>query len=172
MMRQLLMVVMAAAIFATSGCATRTPGMTGIMGDGGQDAAFAAATAVMAKHYSIALADPDTGVITSRPKSVNIGGERLLGGSPAREVATITLRRQKNQVMATVAVDVQREGAAADRRLGGAYSDSYSSVPHDTPAEHEAATTAEQNDMWRTVDRNKAAERKMLDELYRVLNPD
>lgn len=38
-----------------------------------------------------------------------------------------------------------------------------SDIPDDTPIDRDAATTTEQNTVWRTIRRDKAAERRILE---------
>ena len=90
---------LAAAILG--GCNLPTPGTTRTLGDVEYAAAFAAAREVMVQNgFSIAAADPDTGVIEARPTPVEARGERILGGSPARHLAKVSLQRKGGQVVA------------------------------------------------------------------------
>jgi len=132
--------------------------------------AFAAASEVIRKHYELKSADPDAGVVTARPKPVDPTTTRILGGtSPARQIASIRLQEQEGQVVAIAEVRVQRQGSAGFRQLDGG--ENYSTVPNQTPAQGTAATTPEQNEAWETQGRNRALERKMLNELYQALHP-
>ena len=157
-------------MFAAFGCASRPWGATMPMRDVDRDDAFSAAMVVMANYFSIESADPKTGIIKSRPKSVEQGPGILKDGRPTRQVATISLRREEGQTVTTVLVEVQQQGSREYLRLPSA--ERYSSIPHDTPAEGEAATTPEQNIAWRTIERDRKLEVKMLDELHRSLEID
>jgi hypothetical protein len=49
--------------------------------------------------------------------------------------------------------------------------ENYDTVPHETPAQREAATTAEQNESWETRSHDADVERKILQDLWRSLHP-
>ena len=140
------------------------------LGEVSYEAAFATAREVMAQYFSIESADPQTGVIRSRPKPIRARADRLLGGSPARQVATMRLRRDGRQVVAHLAVAVQRPGSAAHRQMR-MNADNYSSVPNQTPAQVEAATTPDQNESWRTDKYDRVMEQKILTQIHRSLHP-
>jgi len=132
--------------------------------------AFAAAKTVFARHFKVLRADPTSGEIRSRPKRVQAGSERLLGASPARKVAVMSLWREGKVVMANLAIAVQRQGEAVQHHRNVA-AETYSSVPNQTPAAVQAATTAEQNEDWQTQRYDHALEIQILDELHKRLNP-
>jgi len=125
----------------------------------------------MAQYYSVESANPDTGIITSRPKAAAEPHERLLGGSPARQLATMTVRREGKTVVARASVAVQRQGGAVLRQIRPG-ADNYDSVPNKTPAEREAATTVQQNESWRTHRYAHEVERKILQDLFVSLHPE
>ena len=154
-----------------AGCAQPTPGRTRALGEVRFEAAFASAREVMAQYFPIADADADAGVIRSRPQAVEAPPERLLGRSPARQVATLRLYRENGQVVAQASVAVQREGSAGHRQLSAA-GDSYDTVPNKTPADAEAATTAEQNQVWETERYDHALEARILADIYAGLHPE
>ena len=116
-----------------SGCNLRTPGTPRALGDVEYASAFATGREVMGQHCSIASADAETGVIQSRPRLVKVRGERLLGGSPARHVATLRIVRRGGEVVAYASVALQREGSSIHqtRPRNG---ENYDSVPNLTPA--------------------------------------
>ncbi len=162
--------IMAAGLLA--GCAAATPGRSRELGDVVYGNAFAAARDVVSQYYSIESADPDKGIIKSRPLGVDEKGERILGGnSPARQLATLTLRRKNGQIVAHASVAVQRQGSAMLRQMRTTSGEDYSSVPNQTPAEIEAATTPEQNESWITQRYAHDVENKILDDIYRALHP-
>ena len=161
-----LMVVLAAGL---AGCSQPMPGRSRSLGTVQWEAAFASAREVLAQYYSIAEADPTTGVIRTRPKPVEARGPRLLGDSPARQLATLRLGRKDGQVTAQLSIALQREGSAEHQQMNPAR-DSYDSVPNRTPAEIEAATTADQNEVWRTERYDHVLERQILDDVYRTLH--
>ena len=160
---------LAAAILG--GCNLPAPGTSRTLGDVEYAAAFAAAREVMIQDgFSIAAADPDTGAIEARPLLVEARGERILGGSPARHLAKMSLQRKGGQVVARASVALQREGSAVQIARAPAV-ENYDSVPNRTPAQDLAATTPEQNEDWATERYDHAVERRLLDELYQALHP-
>lgn len=165
-----VVIVCSGALLA--GCSMSTPGISRELGSVDYGSAFAAAREVFSQHYPVAEANADTGVIKARPVPVDERGERILGGkSPARQLATLSLRRKNGLVIAHASVAVQRQGSEPLRRMRVSREEDYSSVPHQTPAELEGATTPEQNETWTTQRYAHDRERMILDDLYRALHP-
>lgn len=160
----------AAGIFACAGCSTASPGSSQSLGTVAYPQAFAAANDTMSQYFSIASADAETGIIKARPKSVDAPRERLLGKSPARQVATMRIWPRGKEVLADVKVAVQRRGDSVYRSMS-APGENYEGVPNKPPSAREAATTIEQNESWRTEKYDHATERKILQDLYLSLNP-
>jgi len=153
-----------------AGCNQPMPGSSLPLGQVDYTSAFAAGKEVMSQYYSVESANPHTGVITSRPKAVDAERERILGGSPARELATLRLQEEGSQVVAYATVALQRQGSSVLRQPRPGL-ESYDTVPNQTPAEDEAATTIEQNESWRTHSYSHSTERKMLQDLRRAVSP-
>ncbi len=152
------------------GCAATEPGTTRPMGAVAYQVAFANGRQVMAQYFSVEHSNPETGVIRSRPMLVDEPqGERLLGSSPARKLATLRLRQEGGQVVAHASIAVQREGSASQRQFNPA-ANPYDGVPNKSPARIEAANTPEQVEAWQTVRYDHATEREMLDDLYDSLH--
>lgn len=121
---------------------------------------------VMAQYYTVAKVDADAGEVQSLPKRIEPG---IMGGS-TREIATVYLRKEGGEVVVYAHVQVQLSGS---RDLGTASSGSkgtYSSVPNQTPAEVEAATTAEQNQDWVNERENTSMAYKLLNDIYDALH--
>jgi len=145
------------------------------LGDTSYQQAYAAGREVLGQYFSIA---PDqsiagAGVIKSRPKDgLDAGRDRLLGSSPARQIATLQIVQEGPCVVAQVQVMQQRQGAAAQQRMG--YSQerhNYSGNPgNETPADLDAATTPQQNESWSNEKRRRDVEAQILDDLYRKLH--
>jgi hypothetical protein len=153
------------------GCSEPMPGTTRNIGQVQYAAAFATAQDVMMQHgFEIARADAQTGVIQSRPKAARAADERILGGSPARQRARISLRQEDAQVVAHASVVTQREGSEIYRVQRPGMTETYDSVPNSTPAQDTAATTTEQNEQWRTEGYDHRLERQLLEDLYRSLH--
>ncbi|GAG11983.1 unnamed protein product, partial [marine sediment metagenome] len=139
------------------------------LGDTSYQEAFATGRMVMGQYFSIASADVNTGIIKSRPKKVDAGKERLLGSSPARQIATMQISQKDGQVVAQVLVMQQRQGSAIRRQMG--YStkpENYTGNPGDeSPADIDAATTPKQNESWADEKARHGVESDILNDLYR-----
>jgi hypothetical protein len=66
-----------------------------------------------------------------------------------------------NDVNVYCKVVVQEQTTETHRMF--AQDSTLSDVPHDTAIDRDAATTTQQNTVWRTVQRDKAAERRILE---------
>jgi len=132
------------------------------LGDVSYAEAFRAGRAVFGKHFPIESADAGSGRIVGRPKSVEGGKDRLVAITPARQVATMRIRRKGDQVFADVRVDLQRQDVAAMRHMQPVTVDN--ELPNRTPAE-EAPLSADQDQAWQNTSRDEALERQMLSEL-------
>lgn len=170
MMRQGCWIVVLAAVAMATGCGQSISGRSRSMGAVDYSQAFAAAAEVMRQNYSIDSANAETGAIKAAPQPVKAGNERLVGGSAAREQATMLVRREGNEVVAYASVVRQRMAGPVLREMN-LRTDTYDTVPHSTPAEREAATTAEQNESWTNQGHAVEAERRLLDEVYQSLHP-
>jgi ribosomal protein L12E/L44/L45/RPP1/RPP2 len=158
-------VLVTASVLA--GCG-QTPGTTRNLGAVEYAPAFATARQVLSQYFSVESDDEATGVIQSRPKSEKEAWNRLAGGSPTRQVATMRLRKAGANVIAQLSIAVQARGGDIHGVMPRTRED-YSTVPNQTPAEGEAATTAEQNEAWRTDRYDHALERKILDDIARAI---
>lgn len=163
-------IVIAVLTGLLAGCNLPTPGRTRVLGNVPYASAFATARETMAQYFSIESADPDTGQIVSRPKPVKARAERLLGGSPARHVATMHIRRKDGVILAQLSVALQREGSTL-LRASGRPEENYDAVPNDTPADETAAVTPAQAEAWRTDSYDHALERRILNDVYMALHP-
>jgi hypothetical protein len=129
----------------------------------------------MAQYFSVdpARTSASTGMIRSRPKDViDAGNERLLGGSPARQIGILRIVQEGPSVMAQIQVMQQRQGSNARVQMG--YSEerhNYNMNPGtNTPASIDAATTPEQNETWTNEKRRTDIEQQILDDLYKRLH--
>jgi hypothetical protein len=149
---------------------TASKASTRNVGDASYQQAYVAAREVISQYFSI---DPDrsnaaSGMVQSRPKDVlDAGNERLLGGSPARQIAKLQIVQEGPLVTAYAQVMQQRQGASAQKRMG--YSQeryNYSGNPGDeSPADIDAATTPQQNESWFNEKRRRDVETQLLEDL-------
>lgn len=165
---------MPAALLALAGiaggCNVANPGSSRSLGQVEYPKAFAAANDVMSQYYSVASSDAATGVIKSRPKSVEAGPDRILGRSDARQVAKMRVWPRGEEILADVTVAVERRGDPILRQMPPPEED-YDGIPNKPPSRREAATTTEQNESWRIEKYDHAIEQKILRDLYRSLHP-
>ena len=129
--------------------------------------AFSAGRTVLSHYFHVASADADDGIIRSEPQFTDRSGG-LLGRSGNRRVAMLKITHVGGQLMAVASVAVQRKGVMINRERR-AYQDNYDSVPNQTPADMDAATTSEQNEMWETHSYDHALENQILDDLIEKL---
>lgn len=148
-------------------------GTTRSLGDVSARQAYATAREIFNQHYSIEAEDATTMLIKSRPKRVeNVGNERLLGGSPARQIAWMKIIPEGPRILAQAYVVQQRQGSAANKQMGYAIErENYTGAPgQETPAMVDAATSAEQNEVWIDEKARHDLEADILKQLYDQLH--
>ena len=170
-----LAAVVAAMIISgvLGGCVTpqEIPGRSRVLGEVKYEDAFAAAKGIISKHFAIASADPDSGEIKCEPKYLTTDrGERILGNSPARQLAVMRVQQSGKLVNVKLSIALQRQGEDVNRVMSPV-GDNYSGVPNQTPAQMAGATDPEQNSNWRTERYVHDMETRILDELYTALRP-
>ena len=159
--------VVALLLTGLAGCASKTPGTSRSLGDVDYDEAFAASRQVMAQYFPLAQIDEQKGLIISQPTP--LAQQRLVGGSQVRQVAQVRLHREPSTVVIQASVQVQRQSAAMFRQMRSAGADSASLM---TPAELEAATTADQNEVWTVLRQDQPLEARLLEQIFsRAHNP-
>ncbi len=138
------------------------------MGNVEFDDAFATAKAVISNYFKISYADESTGLIQCEPKRSDEAG--LSPKADMRQVATFRLTRGDNgMIRATASIAVQRQTQDLQTMVNP-MNEPYSSVPNQTPAQVEAATTPEQNQTWSTIRYATAVENRILSDLYQALH--
>jgi hypothetical protein len=130
--------------------------------------AFAASREVLSAHFPIAEQNPVTGVIKTQPRPVDAPGERLLGGSEARQVGTLRLRKEDGEVMAHLSIAMERKGGEAVRQRV-LDEENYSGRPR-TPARTGAAIEPSQDADWQVYGYDHRLESVILAEIYRTLH--
>ncbi len=163
-----------AGMFAAAGCQhadqineglAPRQGTTRYFGGKSREQVYAATRSVLNQYYRIKSENPNTGVICCYPKDVPATRDRLLGGSPARQIATAVVQVESGEVPVQVYVMQQRQGTEIIETMG--YSQeryNYSGAPGDTsPINEGAATTPKQNETWQY-------EKEMRDVETRILN--
>lgn len=96
-------------------------------------------------------------------------GQFLSSRNPQRRVVQIRMDERQGQVNIYCRVTVEEQVTEATRMFARQYRGV--DIPDDTPIDRDAATTTEQNTVWRTRRRDKAAERRILADVLDALNP-
>jgi len=124
-----------------------------------------AETVLVSLGYEIARRDTAGGVVVSEPMGIDRSGKRTVrADNPLRKVAEVRLAGGANQLKVHCKVLIQEQ--ATDSFSFQMSDRSGDDVPgHHTAIDRDAATTAEQNSVWRTVRRDKTAEREILDQI-------
>ncbi len=145
------------------------------LGDTSFPRAYAEGQEVLQQYYTVDpdKSNPGDGIIKSRPKDVlDAGRDRLLGDSPARQIATLQIIQEGPVVTALVQVMQQRQGSAPEKQMG------YSQERHNYtmnpgaqgPGDMEAATTTQQNENWLNEKRRRDLENQILEDLFKRLH--
>ena len=122
----------------------------------------AASIALEAEGFVIEKSDPEQGLVTTRPARVEpAAADAGWSGRPAqRSVAQVQVTRGEGGMSIFCKVEIQRQTTEAYRLFQQART--RTDLPDETAIDRDAATTAEQNTVWETVRRDKAAERRVL----------
>lgn len=158
---------------ASTGLSPLSYGVRRVEG-GSQSALFDAARAALVDlGYQIDQADAAAAVITTRPtlapRRLSNARARISSGGQPRCVVEVRVGARAGAVNVYCKVAIQQQVTAAHRMF--AYDRSGADDPGATPIDRDAATTAEQNTVWQTLRRDKAAERRILEAiLSRVQN--
>lgn len=125
----------------------------------------AAEAALVSLGYTVARRDTAGGILVTQPVAIEGAGERTVrADNPLRKVAEVRLTGSDASPKIQCKVIVQEQSTESYRLL--AFERGGDDLPgHQTAIDRDAATTAEQNTAWRTVRRDKAAEREILDRL-------
>lgn len=150
-------------LFGTAGGSTRT------FAYGNYSEAFGSARTIMSQRFTVLDADQDTGIIRCAPQPITAGNDRIIGASPSRQVASMRIQGRGGQIEAICIIEQQRQTDEVLRNQP-VVGDNYSGVPHQTPAQIDAATTSEQNDTWETVRTDTMLENQILNALRDALN--
>ena len=179
MNRLLLLCLLPVPIALSSGCQApaptprafshvRLPGVS-------RATAFDAMQAAMRERYQLATVDADAGVIRSTPTETRESNDQgrvgdFLGAKRRmRRVATsqVTGTDTSAEVWCKIVIQQQDTQAArlfdSDMRLNDA--------PTATAADRDAATTREQNEIWRTTSRDRRGERELLRAVEEIVAP-
>ncbi len=126
----------------------------------------AAEAALIDLGYQIERRDPAEGVITTQPVEAQAGLDstrpvRLSSRGKTRRTVEIRIQNDGDATKVYCKVLIQEQTTQAHRMFSSDRSGS--DTPGDyTPINRDAATTTEQNTVWRTVRRDKFAERNIL----------
>ncbi|MFH0979972.1 MAG: hypothetical protein V2A79_00350 [Planctomycetota bacterium] len=136
------------------------------LADASQAAVFDAAAQALGEHFTIRRSDRVAGMLEAVPmEGVGKGSRGRLGDVVAvprreRRVAEVRVESEGNLVKVFCKVLVQEYDTQAHQMFNREHA--LSDLPTDTPADRDAATTTEQNAVWRTQRRDKALEDRIL----------
>jgi len=162
------------ALMAVSGCSGAEPGTSRLLGKVSYGSAYATSREVLSQHFSVLPSDPSDGVLVCRATAEPGAAKsaRLIGltTSGRRRRAKLRLVREGELIVAHMAVTIEQQENPVYRNAPQPDQE-YSSVPNLTPAQEDAATTPEQNDVWQVVGRDRILERRILADIHRALSP-
>jgi len=122
-----------------------------------------AESALVDRGYRIRSRDEALGVLVTEPVDVAVdrafpGSSRILSRARLRRIVEVRVTSGDGGVSVFCKVAIQERVTEAHRlfALGG------DGAPGRTPIEREAATTDEQNEVWRTIRRDRPTERDIL----------
>ncbi|MCP4594762.1 MAG: hypothetical protein GY842_28860 [bacterium] len=153
-------------LIAAAGCAARQPTKLNYhvlqLSDAPTDAVFDATALALEEHFTISRRDFAAGVLQTAPVETVVdqpsGRLRDAVAAPRRErrLADVRVQDKDGMTQVSIRVIVQEYDTRAHRMfpLEHALHD----LPTDTPAERDAATTKEQNSIWRTKGRDRQLE--------------
>ena len=146
----------------------RIPGAT-------RSAVFAAAQHLLVDiGYRLDRADPESGVITTEPTvakldTERVGGRAMLSSSGrGRRIVEVRLVESSSGANVHCRVAIQLLTTEAHRMFR--HEAAGADIPNETAIDLDAASTAEQNAVWKTVRRDKPAERQILDAIVARAN--
>lgn len=136
-------------------------------------AAMDAAEGALAEHFTLARREAGTQTLTTLPtESEAVGGGERIGdviGARRRErrYAEVRIEPAGSSVKVYCKVLVQEYDTDAHQVFSRDHATT--DLPGDTPADRDAATTTEQNAVWRTKRRDKELERRILRDIQERL---
>ncbi len=151
------------------GCAEALPGTARNLGPGNYDETFLIAKDTMAQFYSIQNANFETGVISARPKTMAPEPDSLLSTAPVRQISSMQIRRENDELIAYLSVAIQQEQSTIHRQITET-AENYDGVPNKSPADRDGATTDAQNKTWVTQRYDRKMEAQILAVLQKALN--
>jgi hypothetical protein len=161
---QTAFILAAIALGGLAGCSVDSQGAWRSLGDLPMDKAFDVSKHVIWQYYSVETEDREKGQILCRPEFMQDRGDRFLGPTPARDVATLRLTRRGQEVIANVQVRHERQMLTSQRQTGNGHT--YSGVPNDLPSD-DAPTS--KNISWNLVQYDHVRENAILDDIIGAL---
>jgi hypothetical protein len=160
----IILILAAIALGGLAGCSTDAQGAWRSLGDVPMDKAFEVSKHVMWQYYSVETEDREKSQILCRPEYMQDRGDRFLGPTPARDVATLRLTRRGQEVLANVQVRHERQMITSQRMSGNGHT--YSGVPNDVPSDD---VPTGKNVSWNLVQYDHVRENAVLDDIVSTL---
>lgn len=153
-----------------SGCAAREPRAGGYAVSGATSSERSASldfaeAALVSLGYTIARRDTVEEVLVTEPVAIERSGERSVrADNPLRKIAEVRLAGPPSNPRINVKVVVQEQSAETYRLL--AFERGGDDLPgHQTAIDRDAATTATQNAVWRTIRRDTVSEHAIVERI-------
>lgn len=133
----------------------------------------AAEAALIDLGYKIERSDPSEGVITTQPVEAQAGLDSTRPASissrgKTRRIVEVRVQNEGGVTKVYCKVLLQEQATQAHRMF--AADRAGSDTPGDyTAINRDAATTNEQNTVWRTIRRDKTVERQIIEQLDRII---
>jgi hypothetical protein len=151
-------------VLSCVGCNGEPPGSSRSLGAVPMAGAFEASRAVISQFFSVESQDTEEGLILCRPEEMTDTNDRLLGGTPARNVARLQLRTRGKEVVAYVQVRHERQ-MLTSREMGNGHT--YSGVPNEPPVDD---TEVRKSTSWNLVRYEHERENAILDDIIHAIN--
>ena len=158
-------VLAAIVLGALIGCDAQPPGTSRSLGAAPMAKAFEVSRTVMSQFFPVESEDARKGLVLCRPDEMSDPNDRLLGSTPARNVARLQLRMRGNEVFASVQVRHERQVLTTQREANSGHT--YSGVPND-PAVGDVEVR--KSIRWNLVRYDRERENAILDDIVNAMN--
>ncbi len=135
--------------------------------------AFDAAEQALQERFKIEVREPGRGylktaaVLTSAPRKATVLDSKLRSKRAVRKSVEIRIEPEGDGVVVGCRASIEENQSGAHRMYQRSHT--ISDIPSDTPAERGAASTPEQDAVWKTVGRDKALERQIYRAITEIL---
>lgn len=177
-MKPLVCLSLGLFVLLFAGCASPSRAKQGIAVDASPAEILAAAEAMLEREFGPVTVDRGRMMIQSTPREYSVSADSgtvrdLYGGSSRlRRTAFFQLDARGPTPIAKLRIDVERNDTDRYALVATQREREISETVSHTPIEFDAATSAEQNEIWTALRRDRLLERKLLDQLRRQVAPE